>query len=80
MTSTDQAKPSLIGVNIDTLPWRTSSHSGGTGGNCVDVAPLGAGMVVRDAKNPAGAILAFSGAEWDAFLAGARGGEFDLAR
>jgi hypothetical protein len=32
---------------------------------------------VRDSKNPGAAILRFSPAEWQAFLAGARRGEFD---
>ncbi|ADP84866.1 DUF397 domain-containing protein [Frankia sp. AgB1.9] len=71
-------KPSLAGVETARLGWRTSSYSNGAGGMCVEVAPLGHGMVVRDSKNPAGAVLAFSAAEWDAFLAGARDGEFDL--
>ncbi len=71
-------KPSLAGVEVSGLSWMTSSYSNGAGGMCVEVAPLGAGMVVRDSKNPAGAVLAFSAAEWDAFLSGARAGEFDL--
>ncbi|WP_141548095.1 DUF397 domain-containing protein, partial [Nocardia farcinica] len=32
---------------------------------------------VRDSKNPAGGALVFTPSEWDAFLAGARAGEFD---
>ncbi|WP_242422555.1 DUF397 domain-containing protein, partial [Frankia torreyi] len=57
-----------------------SSYSNGAGGMCVEVAPLGEGIVVRDSKNPSGPVLAFSAAEWDAFLAGARDGEFDRTR
>ena len=71
-------KPSLAGVAVADLAWRTSSYSNGAGGMCVEVAPLGSGMLVRDSKNPAGAVLAFSAAEWDAFLDGARDGEFSL--
>jgi hypothetical protein len=59
------------------LAWRRSSYSNGAGGMCVEVAPLGEGIAVRDSKNPTGPVLAFTGAEWDAFLAGARDGEFD---
>jgi hypothetical protein len=70
-------KPSLAGIEVAGLNWRTSSYSNGAGGMCVEVAPLGSGMLVRDSKNPSAAVLAFSAAEWDAFLAGARGGEFD---
>lgn len=49
--------------------WFKSSYSGG-GGDCVEVAWLGAGRVgVRDSKNPAGPALNFATEEWDAFLA-----------
>jgi len=47
-------------------------------GNCVEVAGLtGGGIGVRDSKDPAGPILRFTPGEWDAFLGGARNGEFD---
>ncbi|MDT3439782.1 MULTISPECIES: DUF397 domain-containing protein [unclassified Pseudofrankia] len=72
------AKPSLTDVDVAQLRWRTSSYSNGAGGMCVEVAPLGHGVAVRDSKNPAGPVLAFSAAEWDAFLSGARDGEFNL--
>jgi len=60
------------------LVWRKSSHSGGTGGNCVEVAVLpDGGRAIRDSKDPAGLALRFSAAEWSAFVAGARDGEFE---
>ncbi|MCM3882475.1 DUF397 domain-containing protein [Frankia sp. R82] len=62
------------------LAWRRSSYSNGAGGMCVEVAPLGEGVAVRDSKNPTGPVLAFTAPEWDAFLAGARDGEFDRSR
>ncbi|MFC7732456.1 DUF397 domain-containing protein [Actinomadura keratinilytica] len=34
-------------------------------------------VVMRDAKNPDGPILYFTEAEWDAFIAGVKDGEFD---
>jgi hypothetical protein len=34
-------------------------------------------VVMRDSKNPAGPILYFTEAEWDAFVAGVKDGEFD---
>lgn len=34
-------------------------------------------VVMRDAKNPEGPILYFTEAEWDAFIAGVKDGEFD---
>jgi hypothetical protein len=58
--------------------WIKSSFSGPTGGNCVEVAFLADGQVaVRNSRYADGPALVFTGAEWDAFLSGARGGEFD---
>jgi hypothetical protein len=58
--------------------WMKSSYSG-PNGNCVEVAILDAGVAVRDTKNHGtGPVLRFTRAEWDAFLAGARDGEFTL--
>lgn len=52
------------------LEWRRSSRTYG-GGNCVEVAALpGERIDVRDSKNPRGAVLRLSSAEWSAFLAG----------
>ncbi len=46
--------------------------------NCVEVASLDAGEIgVRDSKDPQGPVLRFTPGEWDAFLGGARNGEFD---
>lgn len=48
--------------------WRKSSYSGDNGGNCVEVARNLPGTVaVRDSKDPAGPVLAFSRDEWAAF-------------
>ncbi len=61
-----------------TGPWVKSSYSGPTGGNCVEVAFLAHGDVaLRNSRDPEGAALIFTSAEWDAFLGGARDGEFD---
>jgi len=62
----------------DTSPvWIKSSHSGPTGGNCVEVAFLAGGDVaMRNSRSPDGPALVFTRAEWDAFLGGARDGEF----
>ena len=57
--------------------WAKSRHSGPTGGNCVEVASLADGAVaVRDSRHPAGPALVFTTAEWHAFVAGAKDGEF----
>ncbi|KDA41418.1 DUF397 domain-containing protein [Frankia sp. B2] len=60
------------------LHWRKSSYSNGNGGNCVEVADLpDGGRAVRDSKDRSGPTLVFTAAEWAAFVAGVRDGEFD---
>ena len=61
--------------------WIKSSHSGPTGGNCVEVAFLADGEVaMRNSRDPSGPALVFTRAEWNAFLGGARDGEFGVPR
>jgi hypothetical protein len=61
-----------------TAPWMKSSYSGPQG-NCVEVARLPGGEIaMRNSRHPAGPALIFTGAEWDAFLSGARDGEFGV--
>jgi hypothetical protein len=61
--------------------FRKSSRSNGSGGNnCVEVdldAEIGV-VLVRDSKDPSGPVLDFTDAEWSAFIAGVKRGEFDL--
>jgi hypothetical protein len=45
----------------------------------VEVAESGGSYLVRDSKNPTGPVLAFTRAEWDAFQAGVRAGDFDFS-
>ena len=60
-----------------TGPWRKSSYSGANG-NCVEAAPTSdGGTAIRDSKDPGGPTLHFTKAEMDAFLKGAKDGEFD---
>ena len=62
---------------MEDLKWRKSTRSGQSG-NCVEVADLPAGgRAVRDSKDPAGPVLRFTAAEWDAFVDGVKDGEFD---
>ncbi len=60
------------------LDWRKATASQANG-NCVEVAPVhGAGVLVRDSKDPEGPSLHFTPAEWSAFIEGANSGEFDF--
>ncbi|GGM86159.1 hypothetical protein GCM10010106_36540 [Thermopolyspora flexuosa] len=63
------------------VAWRISSYSASGGSNCVEAGPVldGSGRVaVRHSKNPGGPVIVFTRAEWEAFLAGVRNGEFDF--
>ncbi|MBQ1022639.1 DUF397 domain-containing protein [Micromonospora sp. D93] len=53
--------------------WRKSTRSGGSGGDCVEVADNLPGVVgVRDSKDPSGPALTFAPATWAAFVAGVK--------
>ena len=62
--------------DLNDLRWKKSSRSG-AGNNCVEVAALDDGHAVRDSNNPTGPALRFTAAQWSAFTAGVRAGEFD---
>jgi|HubBroStandDraft_1064217.scaffolds.fasta_scaffold1298649_1 hypothetical protein len=47
--------------------WRKSSYSGSNGGDCVEVASVGA-VLVRDTTNREGFTLEVTGEAWSAFL------------
>ncbi|HEV3293504.1 MAG TPA: DUF397 domain-containing protein, partial [Streptosporangiaceae bacterium] len=58
-------------MDLSGAAWRTSSYSGGNGGQCVEVAATtdnanGAARTcaVRDSKKPSGPTLCFSRGEW----------------
>jgi Domain of unknown function (DUF397) len=58
--------------------WTKSARSGPTGGNCVEVTFLPDGKVaMRNSRQPDGPALIFTRAEWDAFVGGARDGDFE---
>jgi Domain of unknown function (DUF397) len=56
--------------------WRKSSRS--NNGTCVELARLSDGSIgVRNSNNPQAGMVRFTPAEVDAFLQGAKAGEFD---
>ena len=59
--------------------WRKSGRSH-LADACVEVADSGGEHVlVRQSTDPDGPVLTFTRGEWDAFVAGAKDGDFDLA-
>jgi len=74
-------KPSVedLGIEVDAQQWRRS----GDGEGAIEIAFVpGAGgaaewVLMRVAGDPGGRILVYDRHEWECFLDGARGGEFD---
>lgn len=64
-------------LDLSGAKWRKSTRSGYNG--CVEVAFVDGHVAIRDSKDRQGPVLLFTAAEWRAFLAGTRDGEFDRA-
>lgn len=75
-TAQELSNEELAGIR-----WKVSSRSTGNGGQCVEAGPLADGsgrIAVRHSHHPEGSLIVYTRAEWDAFLAGAKDGEFDF--
>jgi Domain of unknown function (DUF397) len=66
-------------VDLSRAEWRTSARTGTDYDNRVEVAFVDGAVAVRDSKQPDGPVLVFTPDEWDAFVGGAKDGEFDLS-
>lgn len=64
-------------TDLAAAAWRKSTRSQANGA-CVEVAHVGDVVGVRDSKAPEGCVLRFTRAEWSAFVAGVKDGEFDI--
>ena len=66
-------------VDLTGAVWRRSSLAEDGEENPVEIAMLADGHVAmrESAKGDAGDVLVFTPAEWDAFVLGAKDGEFD---
>jgi hypothetical protein len=68
----------VLGIDLSGVEWRKSRQSA-VNGNCVEVACLpGRRFAVRDSKDRTGPVLIFGDSGWAAFIAGMKGGDFDL--
>jgi hypothetical protein len=66
--------------DLSRAPWRKSSHSGGNGGDCIEVAPTRRDVVaVRDSKDPSGPVLLFPGEAWRSFVSAIAAGDLPPA-
>ncbi|PJE74319.1 MAG: DUF397 domain-containing protein [Candidatus Taylorbacteria bacterium CG10_big_fil_rev_8_21_14_0_10_41_48] len=67
------------GFKVSDYDFRKSSWSKNNPKTCVMVATKRAGVAVRDSKDPNKTTLFFTRSEWNAFLKGAKSGEFGRA-
>lgn len=64
-------------AELGNVRWLKSHYSNATG-ECVELAALPNGEIaMRNSRFPGGPVLVYTQAEISAFLAGAKGGEFD---
>ncbi|MFE9778629.1 DUF397 domain-containing protein [Streptomyces sp. NPDC005775] len=54
--------------------WIKSSHSGGSNGDCLEVATGYTAIPVRDSKAPTGPAVVFSHAGWSSFVEAVKDG------
>ena len=64
-------------MDMTNAQWRTSSYTSGNGGNCVEVAGMGAVIAVRDTKDRSRGMLRVSVNEWQRFIGAVNLGELD---
>ncbi|WP_433224650.1 DUF397 domain-containing protein [Microtetraspora malaysiensis] len=68
-----------LNEELETASWRKATKSGSNGGDCIEVAPLPGGRVaIRDTESPGQAPFVVTASVWDAFIDGAKRGEFDF--
>ncbi len=63
-------------IHTGGLTWRTSTYSNGTGGQCVEVADLHHGVLVRDTKDRTRPAVSVPAAAWVAFVGAVKEGQF----
>lgn len=71
-------KEDTVVTDIEQAPlvWRKSKASAQT--NCVEVAFSVDSVLMRDSKNPYGAVLSISSSAWSAFLAATKSRDGDI--
>jgi hypothetical protein len=76
--SEQQASQKKTLPDLSGAVWRGSDTPGPPGGGRIEVAFVEDMICLRDGEKPDSPVLVFTQAEWDAFVEGAKDGEFDL--
>ena len=63
-----KSRVTIRGSGFRYAKWRTASYSVGNG-ECVEVALVDSSVAIRDSKKPDGAVLLYTSAQWQSFLA-----------
>jgi hypothetical protein len=72
-----EARNGMPATDLSDVAWRKSRHSNSQG-TCVELASLPGGAVaVRNSRHSDSPALIYTPAEMDAFIRGAKDGEFD---
>ena len=74
----NQTQNGMSAGQLPAVAWQKSGRSNPSG-NCVEMAELpgGAGIAVRNSRDPDGPALIYTSEEITAFILGARDGDFD---
>jgi len=67
------------GLQLPGAAWRKALRSIANGA-CVEVASASGSIIVRDSVNRSGLVIRYSTETWQAFLAHAKTGTFDVSR
>jgi hypothetical protein len=72
-----EARNGMPAADLHDVIWRKSGHSNSQG-TCVELASLpGGAIALRNSSHPDSPALVYTRAEIDAFIRGAKDGEFD---
>ena len=73
----NQLYSGMSAAQLDGVVWR-KSHFSNPSGNCVEVAELPDGRIaMRNSRDPEGPALIYTRREVEAFIRGAKSGDFD---
>lgn len=65
-------------IEAASLQWRKARRSANNGA-CVEAAPSGGRILIRDSKDPGGPILEYASKAWCLFTSEARAGRYDAS-